>query len=72
MGKKQNHQWERVIGTAIDREELKRKKRNAAILESQPFLDACNELQIEATRRQASKWARGKGIAFRYHVNHEA
>lgn len=46
--------------------EIKRRERNRARLESKRFTDACEMAGIPATKRQASKFNNGRGLAFRF------
>ena len=46
--------------------EIKRQERNRARLESKRFTDACKMAGIPATKRQASKFNNGRGLAFRF------
>ena len=46
--------------------EIKRRERNRDRLESRHFTDACEMAGIPATRRQASKFNNGRGLAFRF------
>jgi len=39
--------------------------RNESTLNSKQFKDGCSYHKVEATRRQASKWNNGKGLARR-------
>ena len=46
--------------------EIKRRERNRDRLESEHFTDACEMAGIPATKRQASKFNNGRGLAFRF------
>ena len=46
--------------------EIKRRERNRDRLESKHFADACEMAGIPATKRQASKFNNGRGLAFRF------
>ena len=46
--------------------EIKRRERNRARFESKRFTDACEMAGIPATKRQASKFNNGRGLAFRF------
>ena len=46
--------------------EIKRRERNRDRLESEHFIDACGVAGIPATKRQASKFNNGRGLAFRF------
>ena len=44
---------------------LKGFNQNTGVLSNPTFLKACERVGIEPTRRQASKWSKGRGKAFR-------
>ena len=46
--------------------EIKRSERNSGRLASRHFTDACEMAGIPATKRQASKFNNGRGLAFRF------
>jgi hypothetical protein len=62
--RKRNHQWERVKRTSMDGRQAFRTKRNDAVFKSDRFKKICENLNIEPTRRQASKYARKRGLAY--------
>jgi hypothetical protein len=62
--KKINHQWARVSGPDIQPEHRERMKQNNSIMENEAFKKSCAAAEIEPTRRQASKFKRGKGRAY--------
>lgn len=57
-------QWGRLDNT----EKLRREAANSAVLNSKPFLEACQKTGVEPTRRQASKWNNKKGKAYNNRV----
>lgn len=64
MSKKLNHQWVRVSGPNLDQGNELRNKKNVSRLADPKFIDACKRINIEPTKRQASKWNNKKGIAY--------
>jgi len=65
-GKKENHQWERVHGSNLDKENINRAKANKNVFEGEHFNEICEELGIKPTKRQASKYRRKQGLVFNY------
>ena len=63
---KLNYKWDRVIGTATPKAEQRRIDANNNTLKSKLFILACDRAGTAPTRRQASKWNRGRGIALSY------
>lgn len=59
------HQWQRVSGPDLDGYKKERTERNKGILNSKEFQEACKRAGIEATKRQASKWANRKGLTYK-------
>lgn len=68
--KKRYHKWNRVIsfGENLDDDNKLRHNRNEMIFNSALFKKACELAHIEPTKRQASKWNNGKGIARKYEL----
>jgi len=64
MGKA-NIKWERVHGPDLDPNNGIRAAVNQKILKSEIFIDACKRANIIATKRQASKWNKKRGLAFK-------
>ena len=66
--KKYNHDWLRIPTGAPDLDEGKadRAKGNKAILESDEFKNRCDAAGVTPTKRQASKFRRKKGSAFKF------
>jgi len=58
--------WDRVQKTPVPKEELARRNRNTAILTNALFLQACESVGTEPTKRQASKWNNKKGLAYKF------
>lgn len=67
--KKENYQWERVVGTPPTTDNQKRFENNQKVLKNKLFLDTCSNLNIEPTKRQASKYNNKKGIVYKT-INH--
>lgn len=67
--KKENHKWQRVVGTPPTADNQKRFENNKNILKDKLFLDMCTNLNIEPTKRQASKYNNKKGIVYKT-INH--
>jgi len=69
---KSYHQWERVHGPDLDKNNKPRKERNAATLKDEVFLNAIENankikgIKCEAVKRQTSKWNNKKGAAYRF------
>jgi len=63
---KHNHNWQRVTGTEPSNQELAARKRNDGALNSPQFKNACRMVEIKPTRRQASKFSRKMGLAYKY------
>jgi len=63
--KKTGMQWERVNGSDLDSNNKPRAERNQVILKDKIFIEACKQVNIEPTKRQASRWSRKTGIAFK-------
>lgn len=59
-----NRAWERVTGPDLDQGKAKRADANKSVLGSGNFKSACSAMNIEPTKRQASKWNNGKGLAY--------
>jgi len=67
MTRKINHQWERVYGPDLDKGKYDRALANSKVLNSKEFIRCCELAGIEnPTRRQASKFRRGRGLAYQY------
>jgi len=64
--KKYNHQWDRVIRTPQDPKERASQEANKSILNSDMFRGACVACEIEATKRQVSKYRHKKGVVYKY------
>ena len=64
MRNKNGQQWTRVTGMNLDVNKVLRTERNAGVLASKGFLDACAKVGIEPSLRQASKFARKRGVAY--------
>ena len=58
-------QWTRVSGPDLNVDKAARAARNEGILLSGTFKDACDKVGIEPSLRQASKFARKRGVAYR-------
>jgi len=58
-------EWVRVSGPDLQPQHEKRMLLNSKILASGVFLDACKELDIKPTRRQARKFRGKTGIVYR-------
>lgn len=64
---KKNTQWTRVTGPNLSPESLERGKKNEDTMKSSHFKESCEKAGIPATRRQASKFRRKLGLAYRHH-----
>lgn len=64
--KKFNHQWERVVGTPVSEDELKRQNANKSIMNNEIFLKACENAGVPVTKRQGQKYNNKKGKAYRF------
>jgi len=62
---KNRQQWGRVTGVDLKPSKVKRQQANEATLRSKTFTDACEEVGIEPTTRQASKWNLKRGLAYK-------
>lgn len=62
--KKQYHEWIRVYGPDLKPEHAEEAKKNKQIFENDEFKQACEQVGIKPTLRQASKFKRKKGLAF--------
>jgi hypothetical protein len=58
-------QWERVRGGAPIYDTSAAAERNRNIVKSDAFIKACQNAGIPATTRQASKFSRGLGSAYK-------
>lgn len=52
-------------GLDLDKKKAGRAKANANTLASEHFKKCCGAAGVEPTKRQASKWNNGKGLAFK-------
>lgn len=59
-------QWIRVHGPDLHGDNYNRYERNSAIMRDNRFKSACGWANIPVTRRQASKWANHKGLAYKH------
>ena len=57
-------QWTRVTGPDLDQGKDARALRNAGVLASKTFTDACEKAGIPPTLRQASRFSRKRGLAY--------
>lgn len=57
--------WERVSGPDLCPGNRKRYKENTQVMESGVFVTACTRVKIPPTRKQASKFRRKKGLAWK-------
>lgn len=57
--------WPRVFGPDLDLRNRVRFKANSKVLVDKNFIALCERVDIPATRRQASKYRRKKGLAFK-------
>lgn len=64
QSKKRDHQWIRVFGPDLQPQHKERAKKNQKTLRSEKFLVACSAAEVEPTKRQASKYRKGRGLAF--------
>lgn len=64
MANKNGQQWTRVTGVNLNLENAKKAVANKARLTSASFKKACENVGIEVTARQASKWNNKKGLAY--------
>ena len=56
--------WERVHGPNCQPQHAIREEKNTSVLSNKKFIKACEISEIPATRRQASKWNHGRGLAY--------
>jgi len=61
-----NVQWERVFGPDLDPLNAINREINAGIMKSKDFIQSCKMLNIDPTKRQASKWGNKKGSAYKF------
>ncbi len=57
--------WPRVFGPDLDPGNRVRFKANSKVLADKNFIALCERVNTLVTRRQASKFRRKKGLAFR-------
>ena len=62
---KNGQQWERVTGANLNTDNVLRAVKNIKTLASTSFKRACDNVGIEPTKRQASKWNNRKGLAYK-------
>ena len=65
MTKKTYGTWERVHGPDLQPQHGERAKLNEAMMKNPVFISACEKAGIPATKRQASKFRRKFGIAYK-------
>jgi len=63
--KKKNVSWQRVHGPDLDKNKKDRENANKQTLENDFFKEMCSNAGVEPTKRQASKYRRNRGIAYR-------
>lgn len=61
----QNKTCESHINPCLSKSSQQEMKDVQGIMTSQVFRDACQKAGIETTRRQALKWQKGKGVAYK-------
>lgn len=66
-GIKGGQQWTRVTGANIQPQHAERAKVNKTHFESGTLKQACDNAGIPITKRQASKWANSRGLAYKTH-----
>ncbi len=60
-------QWERIANKPdLDEGKAERTKANKSVLESKEFISMCEKAKIEPTKRQASKYRRKTGRAYKF------
>lgn len=64
--KRQYHEWVRVHGPDLRPEYAEDAKKNKQVLESDHFKEVCELAGTNPTKRQASKYRRKKGLAYKY------
>lgn len=69
QGKKKNHKWKRVITTRMDDGQYNRMEKNTNMMKDSHFQKACENFNVQPTRRQASKWNRKIGLAYKSENN---
>ena len=69
MAKKINVQWKRVISTPITEAEKAKQDKNRGRMLDPKFKEMCEAVGVAVTKRQASKFNNGKGLAYRYSRN---
>lgn len=63
---KSNLQWIRIGGPDLHPYKHERKKENENIMNKETFKEACEAVGIEPTIRQASKFRRKRGLAYKF------
>jgi len=64
-GKKENHQWKRVVATDPDPLAQDRFEAREKTMKDKNFLHYCEKAGIPATPRQARKWNNKTGLAYK-------
>ena len=60
-------QWERIANRPdLDEDKAERTKANKSVLESKEFISMCEKANIKPTKRQASKYRRKTGRAYKF------
>lgn len=69
MTTEQGNQWKRVSGPNLQPQHDQNRKANEGVMNNDVFKNACEKVGIEPTKRQASKFRRKKGAAFKFGRN---
>lgn len=63
--KKNGQQWDRVSGEDLHTFNKDKANKNKSIMSNDIFIQACKNVNIPVTKRQANKWNNKKGLAFK-------
>ena len=63
--KNYGNQWERVKGDDLHAFNKDKAKKNKSTMNNKIFKESCEYINLEITKRQASKWNNKKGLAYK-------